>query len=318
MKPPYEITTNILRHISSISEKLGEVNAKYVSRPSPQLRKQNKIKTIHSSLKIEGNSLSEEQITALVENKRVIGSKKDILEVNNAIKIYDNIKSFDPFSYKSFFKAHKTLMKNLVEDSGKYRTQSVGIFKGSQITHLAPPAKKVPILMDNLFQYLKKYDEITLIKSCVFHYEVEIIHPFLDGNGRMGRLWQTVILMQEHQVFENLPFETLINQTQEEYYKALEISDKNGNSTAFIEYMLNVLDQSLVDLLDFNNRILSSSDRLEYFISLGKKEFTRKDYMNVFKEISSSTASRDLTKGVERKILSKIGSKNKTFYKLIT
>ncbi len=318
MKPPYEITTNILRHISSISEKLGEVNAKYVSRPSPQLRKQNKIKTIHSSLKIEGNSLSEEQITALVENKRVIGSKKDILEVNNAIKIYDNIKSFDPFSYKSFFKAHKTLMKNLVEDSGKYRTQSVGIFKGSQITHLAPPAKKVPILMDNLFQYLKKYDEITLIKSCVFHYEVEFIHPFLDGNGRMGRLWQTVILMQEHPVFENLPFETLINQTQEEYYKALEISDKNGNSTAFIEYMLNVLDQSLVDLLDFNNRILSSSDRLEYFISLGKKEFTRKDYMNVFKEISSSTASRDLTKGVERKILSKIGSKNKTFYKLIT
>ncbi|MCK5088068.1 MAG: Fic family protein [Melioribacteraceae bacterium] len=318
MKPPYEITTNILRHISSISAKLGEVNAKYVSRPSPQLRKQNKIKTIHSSLKIEGNSLSEEQITALVENKRVIGSKKDILEVNNAIKIYDNIKSFDPFSYKSFFKAHKTLMKNLVEDSGKYRTQSVGIFKGSQITHLAPPAKKVPILMDSLFQYLKKYDEITLIKSCVFHYEVEFIHPFLDGNGRMGRLWQTVILMQEHPVFENLPFETLINQTQEEYYKALEISDKNGNSTAFIEYMLNVLDQSLVDLLDFNNRILSSSDRLEYFISLGKKEFTRKDYMNVFKEISSSTASRDLTKGVERKILSKIGSKNKTFYKLIT
>ena len=318
MKPPYEITTNILRHISSISAKLGEVNAKYVSRPSPQLRKQNKIKTIHSSLKIEGNSLSEEQITALVENKRVIGSKKDILEVNNAIKIYDNIKSFDPFSYKSFFKAHKTLMNNLVEDSGKYRTQSVGIFKGSQITHLAPPAKKVPILMDNLFQYLKKYDEITLIKSCVFHYEVEFIHPFLDGNGRMGRLWQTVILMQEHPVFENLPFETLINQTQEEYYKALEISDKNGNSTAFIEYMLNVLDQSLVDLLDFNNRILSSSDRLEYFISLGKKEFTRKDYMNVFKEISSSTASRDLTKGVERKILSKIGSKNKTFYKLIT
>ena len=318
MKPPYEITTNILRHISSISAKLGEVNAKYVSRPSPQLRKKNKIKTIHSSLKIEGNSLSEEQITALVENKRVIGSKKDILEVNNAIKIYDNIKSFDPFSYKSFFKAHKTLMKNLVEDSGKYRTQSVGIFKGSQITHLAPPAKKVPILMDSLFQYLKKYDEITLIKSCVFHYEVEFIHPFLDGNGRMGRLWQTVILMQEHPVFENLPFETLINQTQEEYYKALEISDKNGNSTAFIEYMLNVLDQSLVDLLDFNNRILSSSDRLEYFISLGKKEFTRKDYMNVFKEISSSTASRDLTKGVERKILSKIGSKNKTFYKLTT
>ncbi len=318
MKPPYEITTNILRLISSISQKLGEISAKYVSRPSPQLRKQNKIKTIHSSLKIEGNSLSEEQITAIVENKRVVGSKKDILEVNNAIKVYDNIKSFNPFSYKSFLKAHKTLMNNLVEGSGKYRTQSVGIFKGAKIEHLAPPAKRVFILMDNLFQYLKKYDEITLIKSCVFHYEVEFIHPFLDGNGRMGRLWQTVILMQEHAVFENLPFETLINQTQEEYYKALEISDKNGNSTVFIEYMLNVLEKALINLLDFKNRTFSGNERLEYFVSLGKKEFTRKDYMNVFKDISSSTASRDLAKGVERNILSKIGIMNKTLYKPTT
>ena len=315
MKPPYEITTNILRLVSSISEKIGEVNANYVGSPSPKLRKQNKIKTIHSSLKIEGNSLSEEQITALVENKRVVGAKKDILEVNNAIKVYDNIKSFNPYSSKSFLNAHKSLMKNLVDDSGKYRTQGVGIFKGSQITHLAPPAQRVPTLMNDLFQYLNKYDEILLIKSCVFHYEVEFIHPFLDGNGRMGRLWQTVILMQEHAVFENLPFETLINQTQKEYYKALEISDKNGNSTIFIEYMLNVLERSLSNLLNFNNRSLSSSGRLEYFISLSKKEFTRKDYMNVFKEISSSTASRDLTKGVENKILDRIGSKNKTFYK---
>ena len=318
MKPPYKIITNILRLISSISQKLGEISAKYVSRPSPQLRKQNKIKTIHSSLKIEGNSLSEEQITAIVENKRVVGVKKDILEVKNAIKVYDNIKSFNPFSYKSFLKAHKTLMNNLVEDPGKYRTQNVGIFKGSQIAHLAPPAQKVPVLMDNLFKYLKKYDEITLIKSCVFHYELEFIHPFFDGNGRMGRLWQTIILMQEYAVFENLPFETLINQTQKEYYKALEISDKNGDSTKFIEYMLNVLEKSLINLLDFNNRTFSGNERLEYFISLGKKEFTRKDYMNVFKDISSSTASRDLAKGVERNILSKIGTMNKTLYKPTT
>ncbi|GBD89005.1 adenosine monophosphate-protein transferase SoFic [bacterium BMS3Abin03] len=318
MKPPYKITTNILKLIASISQKLGEINAIYLSRPSPQLRKRNKIKTIHSSLKIEGNSLSEEQITAIVENKRVIGAKKDILEVTNAIKVYDNIESFNPFSYKSFLKAHKTLMNNLVEGPGKYRTQDVGIFKGTQISHLAPSAKKVPILMDNLFQYLKKYDEITLIKSCVFHYEVEFIHPFLDGNGRMGRLWQTVILMQEYAVFKNLPFETLINQTQEKYYNALEISDKNGDSTKFIEYMLNVLEKSLIDLLDFNNRTFSGNERLDYFISLGKKEFTRKDYMNVFKNISSSTASRDLAKGVERKILSKIGIMNKTVYKPTT
>ncbi|MCF6269189.1 MAG: Fic family protein [Melioribacteraceae bacterium] len=318
MKPPYEITTNILKLTSSISEKVGEIKANYISRPSPQLRKQNKIKTIHSSLKIEGNSLSEEQITALVENKRVIGAKKDILEVMNAIEVYDKIDSFNPFSYKSFFKAHKMLMRGLVENPGKYRIQGVGIFQGSQITHLAPPAQRVPLLMDNLFQYLNKFDDLFLIKSCVFHYEMEFIHPFLDGNGRMGRLWQTLILMQEHSVFEYLPFETLINKTQKEYYNALEISDKNGNSTIFIEYMLDVLDKSLTTFLDFNNRMITSNQRLEYFLSLQSGEFTRKDFMDVFKDISSSTATRDLAKGVKNNILERFGKDNKTKYKSTT
>ncbi|MCP5062664.1 MAG: Fic family protein [Ignavibacteriae bacterium] len=318
MKPPYEITTNILKLTSSISEKIGEVNANYINRPSPQLRKQNIIKTIHSSLKIEGNSLSEEQITALVENRRVIGPKKDILEVTNTIEIYDKIESFNPFSYKSFLKAHKILMKSLVENPGKYRTQGVGIFQGSQITHLAPPAQRIPFLMDDLFQYLNKFDDIILIKSCVFHYEMEFIHPFLDGNGRMGRLWQTLILMQAHSVFEYLPFETLINKTQKEYYKALEISDRNGNSTIFIEYMLDVLDKSLITFLDFNNRVMTSKQRLDYFLSLRKGEFTRKDFMDIFKDISSSTATRDLAKGVENNILAKFGKDNKTKYKSAT
>ncbi|RKY95861.1 MAG: Fic family protein [Ignavibacteriae bacterium] len=315
MKPPYEITTNILKLTTSISQKIGEVNANYISRPSPQLRKQNKIKTIHSSLKIEGNSLSEEQITALVENKKVIGAKKDILEVKNAIEVYDNIESFNPFSYKSFLKAHKILMNKLVENPGKYRTKGVGIFQGSEVTHLAPPAKNVPKLMDVLFQYLNKFDDLILIKSCVLHYEMEFIHPFLDGNGRMGRLWQTLILMREYPVFEYLPFETLINQTQKEYYKALELSDKNGNSTLFIEYMLGVLEKSLIDLLDFNNRTMNSKQRLDYFLSIKQGEFTRKDYMNIFKEISSSTATRDLLKGVDSNKLVRFGKDNKTKYK---
>ena len=317
MKPPYEITTKILRLVSSISEKIGEVNANLISKPSPHLRKQNKIKTIHSSLRIEGNTLTQEQITALIENKRVIGPKKDVLEVLNAIKVYDSITSFDPFSSNSFLKAHKQLMEGLVENAGKYRTQGVGIIQGSRVAHIAPPAENVTYLMNNLFKYLRNKEELTLIKSCVFHYEMEFIHPFLDGNGRMGRLWQTVILLKEHSVFEFLPFETLISQTQQNYYDSLTKSDKKGNSTIFIEYMLEVIEKSLIELLNFNNRVLADIDRLEYFLSLGKKEFSRKDYMNVLKDISSATASRDLKKGVEMNLFDKSGIKNKTIYKII-
>ena len=196
MKPPYEITSSILKLITSISEKIGEVNANLLNKPSQKLRKQNRIKTIHSSLKIEGNTLTEKQITAILENKRVIGPKKDVLEVLNAIKIYENLEEYNPSNEKSFLKAHQNLMEGLIENSGKYRNQSVGIVKGSKVEHLAPPFENVPYLMKDLFEYLKKSDEIVLIKSCVFHYEMEFIHPFLDGNGRMGRLWQTLILME--------------------------------------------------------------------------------------------------------------------------
>ena len=316
MKPPYEITSTILQLITSISEKIGEVNANLLNKPSTKLRKQNRIKTIHSSLKIEGNTLTEEQITALLENKRVIGPKKDVIEVLNAIKIYENLDLYNPSQERSFLKAHQNLMESLIEDAGKYRSQSVGIVKGSKVEHLAPPFENVPYLMKDLFDYLQKSDEIELIKSCVFHYEMEFIHPFLDGNGRMGRLWQTLILMEKYPIFEFLPFENLISNDQEKYYNALAESDKYGKSTKFIEYMLSVIDISISDLLDFNNRTLNENDRLEYFISLNKTEFTRKNYMDVFKDISSATASRDLKKGVELNLFEKIGEKNKTIYRL--
>jgi Fic family protein len=288
MKPPYDITPNILKRISSISEKIGEVNANYLSKQSPQLRKQNRIKTIHSSLQIEGNTLSEEQITALIENKRVIGPEKDVMEVLNAIKVYEKLKDYEYSSDKSFLKAHQQLMKGLIDSAGKYRKQGVGIVKGTKVEHIAPPHNNVPYLMNDLFEYLEDKEELTLIKSCVFHYEMEFIHPFLDGNGRMGRLWQTLILMSEYPVFEFLPFETLISQTQTEYYKSLALSDKVGKSTIFIEYMLGVIDKSLEGLLNYNNRILKDIDRLEHFMNLGIKEFTRKDYMNIFKDIASA------------------------------
>jgi len=314
MKPPYEITPKILKLITSISEKIGEVNANYLTKQSPQLRKQNRIKTIHSSLKIEGNTLTEEQITALIENKRVIGPEKDVLEVLNAIKVYEKLDSYNFSSDKSFLKAHLELMNGLIESAGKYRTQGVGIVKGTIVEHIAPPFDNVPHLMKDLFEYLKDSDELTLIKSCVFNYEMEFIHPFLDGNGRMGRLWQTLILMSEYAVFEFLPFEALISKTQDDYYKSLALSDKSGKSTIFIEYMLDVIEKSLKNLLNYNNRVLKDIDRLEYFLNLGIKEFNRKDYMNVFKDLSSATASRDLKKGVEMNRLESIGKLNKTKY----
>ena len=314
MKPTYDITPKILKLITSISEKLGEINATYLSKQSPQLRKQNRIKTIHSSLQIEGNTLTEEQITALIENKRVIGPEKDVLEVLNAIKLYENLEKYKFYSDKSFLKAHKVLMNGLIQSPGKYRTKGVGIVKGNIVEHIAPPAENVPYLMKDLFEYLKDSEELTLIKSCVFHYEMEFIHPFIDGNGRMGRLWQTLILMSEYPVFEFLPFQTLISQTQNEYYNSLAMCDKLGKSTIFIEYMLGVIDKSLSSLLDYNNRIFKDVDRLEYFIKLGAKEFTRKDYMNTFKNLSSATASRDLKKGLELKLFESIGFLNKTKY----
>ena len=314
MKPPYEITPKILKLISSISEKIGEVNANYLSKQSPQLRKQNRIKTIQSSLQIEGNTLTEDQITALIDNKRIIGPEKDVLEVLNAINVYNELSKYKLHSEKDFLKAHASLMNGLIKNAGKYRNQSVGIVKGNDIEHVAPPFQNVPYLMKDLFEYLKDDQELTLIKSCVFHYEMEFIHPFIDGNGRMGRLWQTVILINDYQIFEFLPFETLISATQDEYYKSLSMSDKSGKSTPFIEYMLGVIEKSLSQLLNYNNRILKDIDRLEYFLNQGYKEFSRKDYMNVFKDIASATASRDLKKGIELNLFKSSGQLNKTKY----
>jgi len=314
MKPPFSITPKILKLVTFISEKIGEINANLLDKPSPKLRKQNRVKTIHNSLKIEGNTLTEQQVTAIIENKRVIGPKKDIIEVLNAIKVYDVIEDFKFYSEKDFLKAHNMLMKGLIDSPGKYRKQGVGIVKGDKVKHIAPPFENTPYLMKGLFNYLKDKSELSLIKSCVFHYEVEFIHPFIDGNGRMGRLWQTIILRDEYPVFEYIPLETLIGKAQKEYYQALSTSDSKGNSTYFIEYMLEVIDKTLEQTLNFGSKKLSQIDRLKYFLELDKKEFTRKDYMNVFKNISSATASRDLTKGIELKLLKKEGDKNKTKY----
>ena len=315
MNPPYQITPEIIKLIASISEKIGQIHAKFLDKPSPRLRKENRIKTIQSSLSIEGNTLTEEQITALLENKRVIGPEKDVNEVLNAINAYEQMHSFDPVSSKSFLKAHQILMQGLVPDNGKFRKKGVGIIAGDRIAHMAPPAENVPHLMNGLFDYLKNSNEISLIKSCVFHYEMEFIHPFIDGNGRMGRLWQTLILMKEYPLFEYIPFENVIRRTQSEYYQALSDSDKSGNSTPFITYMLGAINNSLFEILDFKGRIISTEDRLNYFSENCESVFSRKDYMKTFQEISSATASRDLKRGVELGLFTKEGDKTKTIYR---
>ncbi|MBY0480254.1 MAG: Fic family protein [Chitinophagaceae bacterium] len=315
MKPPYSITPTILEFISSISEKIGAINAAHLQIPRAELRKSNRIKTIQSSLEIEGNTLSIEQVTAILDNKRVLAPKKDILEVLNAIDLYDQIDKLNATSIASFLKAHAILMKGLSPSAGKIRSSSVGIVKGMQLTHLAPPAKMVKSLLNILFNYLKKDKDPVLIKSCVFHYELEFIHPFSDGNGRMGRLWQTVLLQKYNPVFSFLPIETIIKKRQSDYYKALSISDKAGNSTTFIEFLLSVIDHALEDLLHLQQPPLSAFDRIVLFKTLiGKTKFTRQDYMLHFKEISSATASRDLKDAVEKKILKREGDKRTTVY----
>ena len=316
MKPPYQVTAPILEKITSIAEKIGEINAAYLYKPPTELRKKNRIKTIQSSLEIEGNSLSLDQVTAILDNKKVIAPKKDILEVKNAIKIYESLDSYNYTSLTSFCKAHATLMNGLIENAGKIRTKSVGILKGSKVTHIAPPGDIVKSLVKELFDYLKKDNDILLIKSCVFHYEIEFIHPFMDGNGRIGRLWQTLILKQYSPVFEFLPIESLIKAKQNDYYRILGESDSKGDSSGFIEFMLQIINESLEELLTNQNVHLTSNDRLVIFKEkTGKSGFTRKDYLRHFKDISTATASRDLKLAVESGLLNKSGDKRTTTYK---
>lgn len=254
-KPPFEITSKIIELISNISEKIGEINYLQNNPYHIKLRKENRIKTIHSSLAIENNSLSLKQITAIIEGKHVLGNPNEIKEVKNSIQAYDLLLSLDPYNEKDLLKAHKLMMQDLVERNGKYRIDGVGIFDGEKVVHLAPPADRVQELMFDLFKWLKESDVHLLIKSCVFHYEFEFIHPFQDGNGRMGRLWQTVILKEWKEIFAWLPVETLIKENQKEYYNVLGTSDSEANSTKFIEFMLSLILNTIEEIIETEKKV---------------------------------------------------------------
>lgn len=316
MKPPYEINNKILSLVASISEKIGEVNAVHLNRPPTELRKKNRIKTIQSSLEIEGNTMTVEQVTDLLNNNRVLAPQKDIIEVKNAIAVYNQLQKFNVYNLKALCRAHQILMKGLVENPGKLRTKTVGIVKGSDIAHIAPPGNMVFPLMTDLFKYLKNDEDLILIKSCVFHYELEFIHPFVDGNGRMGRLWQTMILKEHSPIFDFLPIESLVKSRQQEYYEVLGASDKIGSATPFIEFMLDIIKDALEELLKEQNISLTGKDRILIFKdSIGNQKFSRQDYLRSFKDISQATASRDLKVAAENGVIEKFGDKRTTKYK---
>ena len=239
--PPYTITPAILSRVAEIAGEVGRLGALEGLPNVPKLRRDNRIRSIQASLAIENNTLSLDQVTAVLAGKRVLGPAREIQEVKNAFAAYEAMAGWNPAAAKDLLAAHRLMLEGLVDGAGKFRSRGVGIAQGKQLVHLAPPADRVPGLMKDLLGWLKRSDAHPLVAGCVFHYELEFIHPFADGNGRMGRLWQTLILSRWDPLFAFLPVETVIRAQQADYYRVLGTCDKAGNSTAFIEFLLAAL-----------------------------------------------------------------------------
>lgn len=243
-QPPFTITSKPFNLVADISQQVGRLDTSALN-SSPQLRKQNRIKTLAGTLAIEGNTLSEEQITAVIEGKPVLGSLRELSEVKGAIAAYEALPTWKPSHLDHLLTAHGLMMAETLTHPGRFLDKAVGIQKGKEVHHVAPPAHQVSSLMANLAQWLSQTRDHPLIASSVFHYELEFIHPFSDGNGRMGRLWQTLILSQWHPLFLSLPLESVIRDHQPQYYQALEDADQQADSTPFIHFMLSVIAQTL-------------------------------------------------------------------------
>ena len=236
--PPYRITPAILHSVEQIGEALGNLRVGSDSAVVPVLRRGNRIKTVQASLAIEGNTLSIGQVTAVLSGKRVLAQPREIQEVRNAFAAYEKLADWTAHSRTDLLAAHGLLMAGLADETGRFRSGGVGIQRGGEVIHIAPPPGRVPALMDDLLAWLEKTDEHPLVASCVFHYEFEFIHPFEDGNGRLGRLWQTLILSHWRPIFALLPVESIIRDRQQDYYAALGQADNTADATAFIEFML--------------------------------------------------------------------------------
>ncbi len=248
--PPYEITDEMLELVAQIMENLGKLNGVNELEKLPRLRRVSRIKSIHSSLAIENNTLSIAQVTALIDGKRVLGPQEDILAVKNANDAYKQLENINPYKIEDLLKVHKIMMNGLVDEVGLIRTGQVGVINSSgKVVRLAPPAELVSTQLNQLFDWLNLSSVNMLIKSSVFHYEFEFIHPFRDGNGRMGRLWQTALLASWKPIFAWIPIESIIKDNQEEYYRAITYSTSQGNSNIFIVFMLDMINKAISDLL---------------------------------------------------------------------
>jgi len=243
--PPFTVSAEAINLIAEISGQIERYAIRLEQEDGLRLRKANRIKTIHSSLAIEGNTLSEDEVRDIIDGKNVVAPIRQIQEVKNAIKTYELYPTLDAYKEKDLLRAHSVMMQALVDDAGHYRRGEVGVFGEQGLVHLAPPADRIPMLMADLFGWLKKSKDHLLIRSCVFHYEFEFIHPFIDGNGRTGRLWQSLILGKLHPLFEHLPVENMVYANQQAYYDAITASTNAGQSGPFIDFMLNEIFQTL-------------------------------------------------------------------------
>ncbi len=263
-KPPFTVSAKAVNLIAKISSQLERYAIRMEREDTLRLKRANRIKTIHSSLAIEGNTLSEGEVQAVLEGKKVVAPLKEIQEVKNAIKTYELYPKLNPFSIQDLLMAHDTMMAGLVDEAGMFRKGGVGVFDGDKPIHIAPQADRVRDLMSDLFGWLENADDHLLIRSCVFHYEFEFIHPFSDGNGRIGRLWQSLILGRLNPIFEHLPVENMVYSNQQAYYQAINRSSDLGDSGPFIDFMLEVILDALIDHQGKSNAEIADEKGLNY------------------------------------------------------
>ena len=318
-KPPFEITNEIVDSVAQIAELVGHLTVTNQLTSNPTLRRSNRIRTIHGSLAIEQNTLSLEQVTAVLNGKHVLAPPKDIAEVKNAYEIYDRLEDLDPYSVDDLLTAHGIMMRGLVEESGMFRTRPVGVVDSEgHVLHFGTLPQYVPDLVMELLDWVKNSPVHMLVRSCVFHYELELIHPFADGNGRVGRLWHTLLLSKWNSAFAWLPVESIIHDRQQEYYSAINASNNEGESTIFIEFMLSAIKMALTEAIqadagETDKDALRWKNIKEY---LKTHDYIMNADVRELLGVSSATANRILSKLVDQGKLQRYRDKLYWAYKL--